>query len=193
MQLPALLAPPPPLARLCDQLRECADAVAAAAPGAAAELARRTQLCAALNAFAAAMPLGELRTLLPAPSPSGYRREVLAADAQDRYCAVAIVWGPGQYSPVHAHHTWCGYTVLDGVLDETQYGWCDAAGAARALTRRARKRGDTAYTEAGYQGIHCLGNGGAAGAISLHVYGVGAPRICTDVNHLLPALAAHAS
>src|ERR1700691_5002685 len=42
-------------------------------------------------------------------STENYRRHLLPADPHARYAIAALVWQPGQASPVHAHHTWCGY------------------------------------------------------------------------------------
>jgi predicted metal-dependent enzyme (double-stranded beta helix superfamily) len=176
---PAADTVPAALAQLRAQLAGCAGV---------SETARCAQLTRALGAFAAAMPLADLRALLPAPSASSYQRRVLAADPQGQYCAAAIVWGAGQFSPVHAHHTWCAYVVLDGTLTETLYDWCREHNAARPASRRSCAQDTISYTNAGYSGIHCLGNSTAAPAISLHIYGVAEQGIATGVNHLLPAL-----
>src|SRR5689334_1878050 len=47
-----------------------------------------------------------------------YTRHVLHSDMAGRFTILAIVWGPGQLSPAHAHHTWCGYAVYDKPLEE---------------------------------------------------------------------------
>jgi hypothetical protein len=48
--------------------------------------------------------------------PDRYIRHLL--DEGDGYAVVALVWRPGQMSPVHAHHTWCALGVHSGVLTE---------------------------------------------------------------------------
>ena len=45
-------------------------------------------------------------------------RHVLHSDAGGRFTILAIVWGERQFSPPHAHHTWCGYAVYDNSLHE---------------------------------------------------------------------------
>jgi predicted metal-dependent enzyme (double-stranded beta helix superfamily) len=173
-----------PLARLCGALdaafREAADA-GATEPSHRAEFARRVR--AALSAAA-----GHAALLTPAQregSADGYRRHLLAADPLGRYTLVAIVWQPGQASPVHAHHTWCGYAVLDGALTEAIYDWNDTAGCAAEARSHARKAGAVSYTRAGTTGIHRLANASAASAVSLHLYGVAGTQVATHVNDLM--------
>ncbi|WP_158901553.1 cysteine dioxygenase family protein [Burkholderia sp. L27(2015)] len=166
------------------QLRARLTACSTATPASRGELLRSM-----LSEFANTMPMDELRELLPAPSASSYQRHVLAADPNGEYCAVAIIWSPRQFSPVHAHHTWCAYTVLEGALMETHYDWCAEQHGAQPAGHRLCARNTVSYTEAGYTGIHCLGNATTIPAISLHVYGVDETQIATAVNHLLPVLA----
>jgi predicted metal-dependent enzyme (double-stranded beta helix superfamily) len=114
-----------------------------------------------------------------------YRRHLLAADAAGRYAVVALVWHPGQASPVHGHHAWCGYAVLSGTLTETLYQWDESLGSAKPLRTHARVPGAVSYTRAGLGGIHRLGNAGPARAISLHVYGVAGDEVSTHVNDVV--------
>lgn len=117
----------------------------------------------------------------------GYRRHVLVADPRGRYAAAALVWQPGQASPVHAHHTWCGYAVLDGVLTETLYAWNEAARCATRSRAQPREAGAVSYGRAGLNAIHRLGNESARPAVSLHIYGVSSERFATHVNRLISA------
>jgi predicted metal-dependent enzyme (double-stranded beta helix superfamily) len=86
---------------------------------------------------------------------------------------------------VHAHHTWCGYTVLEGQLNETIYEWSDPQDCALPLRSQARKRGAVSFVGSGRGAIHRLGNSSNAPAVSLHVYGVEGARIGTDVNDVV--------
>src|SRR5690349_13776367 len=52
------------------------------------------------------------------PQAGCYARHVLHSDAAGRFTILAIAWAPGQFSPPHAHHTWCGYAVYDHPLEE---------------------------------------------------------------------------
>ncbi|MHA7206182.1 cysteine dioxygenase family protein, partial [Burkholderia pseudomallei] len=119
---------------------------------------------------------------------AGYRRHLLAADPAGRYAVVSLVWEPGQWSPVHGHHAWCGYAVLEGKLTEIVYRWSDAACCAIDARRRARPMGAVSYVCAGRDAIHRLGHAGAktdAPAISLHVYGVAGEQVATHVNDVV--------
>lgn len=124
-----------------------------------------------------------------AGSDSGYTRHVVHADPLDRFTVLALVWRPGQFSPVHWHHSWCAYAVVSGLLQETCYDWNEASGCATAAMRRERGEGDASFAIAGSTRIHRLGNGGTREAISLHVYGVAAARITTGVNRVVDPLA----
>ena len=132
-------------------------------------------------------------------SPNGYRRHLLAADPLGRYAIAALVWQPDQASPVHAHHTWCGYAVVEGELTESVYRWdVDAQRAVEARTQSCR-RGAVSFTRAGHGGIHRLGNlavrGTAAGhtAVSLHLYGVAGAQVATHVNDIVRVDDSHAT
>ncbi|CAG4923145.1 cysteine dioxygenase family protein [Paraburkholderia gardini] len=123
-------------------------------------------------------------------SPDGYRRHLLAADPLGRYAVAALVWMPGQMSPVHAHHTWCGYAVIEGALTETAFEWNEAGQCASEVRTHPRERSAVSFTRAGRTGIHQLGNLSDARAVSLHVYGVQGEQIATHVNDLLRVAAA---
>lgn len=119
--------------------------------------------------------------------PRTYTRHLLAADPHGRYAIAALVWEPGQASPVHGHQTWCAYAVIEGTLAETLFRWNPATNRAIETRRHARKPGAVSYVGAGRGAIHQLGNSPDSGrrAISLHVYGVAAAQIATHVNDLV--------
>ncbi|BCF97499.1 hypothetical protein PPGU19_020680 [Paraburkholderia sp. PGU19] len=114
-----------------------------------------------------------------------YRRHLLAADPQGRYAIAALVWMPGQASPVHAHHTWCGYAVIDGALTETVYDWNADTDCATPVREQLRESGAVSFTRSGRTGIHRLGNCSGSTAISLHIYGVSGEQITTHVNDIV--------
>ncbi|WP_321897260.1 cysteine dioxygenase family protein [Paraburkholderia heleia] len=114
-----------------------------------------------------------------------YRRHVIAADSRGRYTVAALVWQPGHASPIHAHHTWCGYAVLDGTLTETLYVWDDVRQGAEEVRSHPRASGAVSFGGPGRASIHRLSNGSDARAVSLHVYGVAAEHIATRVNDVL--------
>jgi predicted metal-dependent enzyme (double-stranded beta helix superfamily) len=120
-----------------------------------------------------------------APKPGCYARHVLYSDPGGRFTILSIVWDRGQFSPAHAHHTWCAYAVLENALDETVYRFVPAAARAEVLRTEVRKPGYSCFAGAGLDQIHSLGNSGPRPAISIHVYGVERERIATHVNRLV--------
>jgi predicted metal-dependent enzyme (double-stranded beta helix superfamily) len=55
-----------------------------------------------------------LRGVMCPCDPARYTRHLLGEG--DGYCVLAIVWRPGQMSPVHAHKAWCALGVHRGWL-----------------------------------------------------------------------------
>ena len=173
---------PDPLQRLCDALDAAFEQSAGAVdPSQRAVFASGVR--SALTAAAADSTL--LGPLQREGSPDTYRRHLLAADPHGRYAIAALVWQPGQASPIHAHQTWCGYAVLEGTLSETVYEWCDTQRCASETRTHPRASGAVSFVRAGRGGIHRLGNASDAVAVSLHIYGVEGSQIATHVNDLL--------
>lgn len=120
-------------------------------------------------------------------SVENYRRHLLAADPHGRYAIAALVWQPRQASPVHAHHTWCGYAVVQGTLSETIFEWDSTQHCASVTRTQPRKQGAVSFVRGGRGGIHRLGNSSEAPAVSLHIYGVPGAQIATHVNDVVRA------
>ncbi len=119
------------------------------------------------------------------PKSGCYARHVLHSDPDARFTVLAIVWDIGQFSPPHAHHTWCGYAVFENALEETVFRYDADAAKAEVLRTEARLPGYSCFAGAGLDQIHRLGNSGGRPAISIHVYGVERERIATHVNRLV--------
>ena len=116
-----------------------------------------------------------------------YARHLLYADPSGRFAIVSIVWRPDQCTPIHAHYTWCGYAVVQGALHEESYAWSPDHGAVRRARGTDRSAGYVCFGHAGLDAVHRLGNRSRAEAVSVHVYGVDAPRVGTHVNRLVTA------
>lgn len=171
-----------PVLRLCEAL----DAAFEEASG-AADPSQRSGFAVRIRA-ALAEAAADPTLLTPSQregSAQSYRRHLLAADPQGRYAIAALVWMPGQASPVHGHQTWCGYAVLDGTLSETVYAWDEAQQLVSETRTHPRVSGAVSFVRAGRGGIHRLGNASDAPAVSLHIYGVEGAQIATHVNDLL--------
>jgi predicted metal-dependent enzyme (double-stranded beta helix superfamily) len=164
-------------------IRQLAADITAACDGAPERMAPR--VIAALQA-AAADPI-----LLTADQcvarPDSYARHVLHSDPQGRFTILALVWGGDQFSPVHAHHTWCAYAVRHGTLTETLFRFDAETAQATPLRTETRRAGYGCFAQSGLEQIHRLGNAGLEPAISIHVYGVDAAQVCSRVNRVLDA------
>ena len=182
MVTPPVLPSPLPQAPT-PSLRYLADHVEAAISAPMDELAERMEIV-----FSAAVAD---RALVPAearrPQAERYTRHMLHADPQGRYAIVALVWGPGQFSPVHGHHTWCSYAVISGLLTETTYNYDAQTGLATPIASEELGFGATRFEYAGLSAVHKLGNAGDNVAVSLHIYGVDGARVGTHVNRLVQA------
>jgi predicted metal-dependent enzyme (double-stranded beta helix superfamily) len=173
-----------PLACLCDALDAMFDACAHfPEPSDSTFFARSMRIALAHAAADPALLAPHQRE----GSEENYRRHLLAADPHGRYAIAALVWQPQQASPVHGHHTWCGYAVLDGTLNETVFEWSGSHHCASATRTHARKRGAVSFVRGGRGGIHQLANRTDTPAVSLHIYGVSGARIATHVNDVVTA------
>ena len=154
--------------------------IAAAARGPAE--ARPAAVAAAIGA---AVGRPDLLAGLDCPcAPDRYVRHLLHADPEGCYAVVALVWRPGQMSPVHAHRTWCAFGVQSGVLTETGYtpGDPPVPAATRLLAP-----GAVAHGPADPRLIHRLANLACRTATSIHCYGTAFERFGSDVNEVLSA------
>lgn len=114
-----------------------------------------------------------------------YARHLLWSDPRGRFTILALVWTTGQFSPVHAHNTWCAYAVRHGDLAETLFQIDALSGRAIPLLTEIRHVGYGCFARAGFDQIHRLGNACLEPAISIHVYGVDSARVCSHVNRVL--------
>ena len=118
-------------------------------------------------------------------NPQRYQRHLLHADAQGGYAVVAIVWTPGQMSPVHGHRTWCALGVHRGWLTETFFAPRD--GIAVPTNCKPLRPGSLSHAAADPHAIHRIANLGTQEAVSLHVYGVSYDRFGDGVNEVWAA------
>src|SRR4051794_16373187 len=62
------------------------------------------------------------------PGVDTYRQHLLHVSPTRRLSVVALVWLPGQYTPIHDHVSWCVVGVLRGVEREIRYRLVRAGG-----------------------------------------------------------------
>jgi 3-mercaptopropionate dioxygenase len=95
-----------------------------------------------------------------------FARHVL--HTEPAFSVVAVVWRPGQRTPIHDHIAWCSFLVLAGTEFETLYA--DRGDHLVEIGRVANGPGDASgFAPPG--DIHRVHNTGAETAVSLHVYG----------------------
>ncbi|MGH2777001.1 MAG: cysteine dioxygenase [Actinomycetota bacterium] len=132
----------------------------------------------------------ELRRQLPSPGfltaeqrvgdPEAYRSHQLYIEPDGSFSIVALVWRPGQVTPIHDHVTWCVFGVLQGVeyeevftLDKTEEFLVESGSNSNGT-------GDVnGFAPPG--DIHRVRNVGDGTAISLHIYGTDVSRIGSSV------------
>ncbi len=136
--------------------------------------------------------------ILPAPlrrgDPAGYQSHLLYAEPDGTFSVSAMVWLPGQQTPVHDHVAWCVTAVLQGREDEEIFALADGepAGGGPALRPAARNvnlpGSVSAFAPPG--DIHRVRNTGEVVAISMHVYGADISRLGNSIRreYTLPLL-----
>jgi 3-mercaptopropionate dioxygenase len=142
----------------------------------------------------------ELRRQLPGPEiltreeragdPDGYRCHILHAEPDGSFSVTAMVWRPGQVTPIHDHVTWCVFGVLQGIEHEELY---TVSADGSYLEEVGRSQGVTGEVSgfAPPGDIHRVRNSGDGVAISLHVYGADITRLGSSVRRIydLPVMA----
>ena len=130
----------------------------------------------------------ELEQHLPTPEiltaeqrrgdPAGYQTHVLHIEPDGSFSVLALVWRPGQVTPVHDHVTWCVFGVIQGVEHEELYT-LDGDHLVE-VGSSTNHTGDVAgFAPPG--DIHRVRNPGPDTAISIHVYGTDIFRVGSSV------------
>lgn len=128
---------------------------------------------------------GQLRRHLPTPdllsadqrhgSPDGYRTHTIHVEPDGSFSIVALVWRPGQLTPIHDHMTWCAFGVIQGIEHEDLF---DAD--LNVIGSSDNHAGDVSgFAPPG--DIHRVHNTGDTTAISIHVYGTDVTRVGSSV------------
>jgi 3-mercaptopropionate dioxygenase len=107
------------------------------------------------------------------PADDRYRQHLVHVHPAGRYSIVALVWKPGQATPIHDHCCWCVVGVWQGLERETTYDLL-ADGASPYLTPRSSavaSPGDVSVLVPPAEDIHRVENSGDTLAISIHIYG----------------------
>ncbi|WP_079149185.1 cysteine dioxygenase family protein [Streptomyces agglomeratus] len=116
--------------------------------------------------------------------PRNYRQHLLHAEGDGSFSVVALVWLPGQYTPVHDHVAWCTTGVHAGAEHERRYRLVPSGGGSAARLVATGDFVNTLGTVCGFAppgDIHRVWNAGTDVAVSLHVYGADLSRLGTSV------------
>lgn len=119
------------------------------------------------------------------PDRNQYRQHVVYASPCGAFSIVALVWLPGQRTPVHDHRCWCVVGVLRGREQEIQY-LLDSQGRLTETGITEYERGSVTWLAPPERDIHQVYNVGDSLAISLHIYGADIRAAGTSINRIYP-------
>ncbi len=134
-----------------------------------------------------------LRRHLPGPGiltpaqregdPARYQTHLLHAEPDGSFSIAAMVWRPGQATPVHDHISWC----VTGVLQGTEYEEIFAPGPGGEFLTEVTRRQNAPGAVAGFAppgDIHRVRNNGSGIAVSMHIYGADLSRLGSSIRRI---------
>jgi 3-mercaptopropionate dioxygenase len=113
------------------------------------------------------------------PAADSYRQHLLHVSDCRRLSVVALVWRPGQLTPIHDHVAWCVVGVYRGLEHETRYQLVD--GRLELTEHIEAHPGDVEALVPPAENIHRVEAGGSGLTISIHVYGADIERLGSSV------------
>jgi predicted metal-dependent enzyme (double-stranded beta helix superfamily) len=110
------------------------------------------------------------------PTPDRYARRLLHRDPAGRYTVIAMVWGPGQHTPLHDHAgIWCVECVYSGRIRVTSYG-VRGGNPETGIVRFAEENevlagpGEAGALIPPFE-YHVIANADPTTSVTIHVYG----------------------
>jgi 3-mercaptopropionate dioxygenase len=177
---PEVTVPAPTVLSTCPAVLTSAVRTAVRAGGPAPDVAARVA-----RALSAHLPRPD--QLLTATQlegdPARYQTHPVHVEADGSFSIAAMVWRPGQVTPIHDHVSWCVTGVLQGVEYEEIFRLGPGDGSLVAVTRRENAPG----TVAGFAppgDIHRVRNCGDGIAVSMHVYGADLARLGSSIRRV---------
>ncbi|WP_378740331.1 cysteine dioxygenase [Nocardia brasiliensis] len=114
--------------------------------------------------------------------PDRYRQHLVHTESDGSFSVVALVWQPGQATPIHDHVAWCVAGVYEGAETERRYELRGAGPDARLVVAAdAINHAGTACGFAPPGDIHLVRNTGATPVLSIHIYGAHIGKLGTSV------------
>jgi predicted metal-dependent enzyme (double-stranded beta helix superfamily) len=159
-------------------------------PGALIDAIRREVRRGAGWDHTAALVAGALRGNLPDTSiltadqlrgdQHCYQTHLVHAEPDGSFSIAAMVWLPGQRTPIHDHVAWCVTGVIQGAEYEEVYD-----SSLRVVARNTNPAGSVSgFAPPG--DIHRVTNCGASVAVSMHVYGADISRLGSSIRREYP-------
>jgi predicted metal-dependent enzyme (double-stranded beta helix superfamily) len=115
--------------------------------------------------------------------PDHYRQHLLHVSPKRDLSIVALVWLPGQRTPIHDHVSWCIVGVYEGRERETRYRAVEAGGR-RWLEEVGSVDAHPGHVEVivpSVEDIHAVTAVGDGPTISIHVYGADIERLGSSI------------
>lgn len=116
------------------------------------------------------------------PDPTHYRQHILHVEPDGSFSIVALVWLPGQATPIHDHVCWCVVGVHFGEEHETTYELVGADDDQHLIVvgQPTNLNGSVAALIPPGD-IHKVANAGDSLAVSLHIYGADIGTLGTSI------------
>src|SRR5215218_562903 len=117
------------------------------------------------------------------PDADTYRQHLLHVSPSRRLSVVALVWLPGQRTPIHDHVSWCVVGVYRGVEREVHYRLVDRDGrhCVRPVAELEAPAGHVEALVPPAENIHSVAAAGNQKTISIHVYGADIERLGSSI------------
>jgi 3-mercaptopropionate dioxygenase len=118
------------------------------------------------------------------PGVDTYRQHLLHVSPTRRMSVVALVWLPGQHTPIHDHVSWCVVGVYRGVEREIRYRLVET-GRRESLLPVGSVLAHPGHVEAlvpPAEDIHAVTAGGTEMAVSIHVYGADIEKLGSSIH-----------
>ena len=115
--------------------------------------------------------------------PDHYTQHLLHVSPSRRLSIVALVWMPGQRTPIHDHVSWCVVGVYEGRERETRYRAVEVDGehCLEPVGSVDAQPGHVEVIVPSVEDIHSVTAVGDEPTISIHVYGADIERLGSSV------------
>lgn len=114
--------------------------------------------------------------------PAGYVQHVVYVADDGAFSVVALVWLPGQETPIHDHVSWCVVGVAQGEESETLYRSCTSCPERHLVATGSNQNPTGAVCGFAPPGdIHKVRNTGTGTAVSIHVYGADISKLGSSI------------